>query len=57
MARMVTESKEIKSMKSIERLLVKADKELGELEPGMKEWVEAYLRQKYGWFVREKAAS
>lgn len=53
----VSESTEIKAMKSIERLLVKADAELTALEPPMRAWVEAYLRQKYGWFMREKAAS
>ena len=53
MAKMiVTESPEIKTTKSIERLLVKADRELAALDPANKAWVEDYLRARYGWFVR-----
>jgi hypothetical protein len=57
MARTVaSESPEIKAMKSIERHLVKADADLSALAPTMREWVESYLRQKYGWFVKAKAS-
>jgi hypothetical protein len=49
------ETNEVKQLKAVERLLVKAEKLIAAMDVPTRTLVTGYCNVKYGWFVRETA--